>query len=147
MQHNFEKNAEKFYSSLGKAHEIHHLPIGSIHRPKPNYKNINFESDSYIHNATEFFDAYSHNSSNRQSRQLEKIDPEFRHASDRSSLASATEKKSLRSNGSQDYKFSSTRAEIAMPDAGQESLEKKNDYAGRPQRKSLSTVGKQYISR
>ena len=154
LQHIFDKNAEKFYSSLGKPHEIHHLHMGSIHRPKPVIKNTNFESDSYIKNTKEFFDAFTDKSPSRQSRQSEKVDPEFRYASEKSyresPLSAAADKKSSISRESQDYKFSLSRAEIAKPNTGNTNGEKKseknNEIGPGSQRKSMSAVGKQYIS-
>jgi hypothetical protein len=135
LQLDFNKNAEKFFSSTGKVHHISFIPAGSIHKPKKPTKNIDFDSESYEKNKSKFFYAYSPSNQSKRSE----IDPEFEHASENSKRTS----QSIKSND-RDYKFSLSRAEIAKP--SEKSLNNLMPDSGTSQRKALSAVGKQFIS-
>lgn len=131
LQAEFVKNANSFYSSAGKVPIVSYLPSGSIHKPKHFHKVVDVETESYQRNAKEFFDAGS--------RQSQSVGPEFKLAAERSGRNSTG-----RSNDSQEYKFSLSRAEIAKP--GNDLVRKSNSNAESVRSRALSEAGKQFIS-
>ena len=141
LQQEFGKNAEKFFYNSEKAPQVYFVQPGSIHKPKKQKNFVDLASEAYQKDAKNFFNANTPAVSNRSN---DVVDPEFQHASDKSfSKPHSQTDKNSRKNES-DYKFSLSRAEIAKPEGG--FLNKTNNPSRNSQRKSLSAVGKQYIS-
>ena len=151
LQGEFNRNAEKFFAGNGKVQQMPYIGPGSIHKVKPQQRLVDVETQSYQKNAKEFFYAYTP-SSPRSS--VGSADTDLRWAANKfygATPMTGTKERSEKTVNSQEYKFSLSRADIAKPGslANDESFRESNTNSsinGGSQRKSLSAVGRQFIS-